>query len=65
MIDAIVEEFRAVRQQHAALYNNDLDAICAALRAEEAASDIKYVRGKGNAEQKTDSKIFAQSLVVS
>jgi hypothetical protein len=48
MIDAIVEEFRAVRQQHASLYNNDLDAICTALRAEEAVSDTKYVRGKRN-----------------
>ena len=45
MIDPIVEEFRAYRQAHAAQYNNDLDAICEALRAEEAASGARFVRG--------------------
>ena len=48
MIDLIVEEFRAYRQAHAAQYNNDLDAICEALRAEEAVSGAKFVRGKLN-----------------
>ena len=46
MIDLIVEEFRAYRQSHAAQYNNDLDAICEALRAEEAVSGAKFVRGR-------------------
>ena len=46
MIDPIVEEFRAYRQAHAAQYNNDLDAICEALRAEEAVSGADFVRGQ-------------------
>ena len=46
MIDLIVGEFRARRQAHAAQYNNDLDAICEALRAEEAVSEAKFVNGK-------------------
>lgn len=48
MIDPIVEEFRAYRQAHAAQYNNDLDAICEALRAEELVSESKFVRGETN-----------------
>ena len=56
MIDLIVEEFRAYRQAHAAQYNNDLDAICEALRAEEAVSEAKFVSGK--AQQSKHENVF-------
>ncbi len=60
MIDLIVEEFRAYRQAHAAQYNNDLDAICAALRAEEAVSDAKFVRGRAKPIDPIERQNFAQ-----
>ena len=36
--DPIVEEVRRVREDHAAKYGYDLDAICEALRKEQQAS---------------------------
>ena len=36
--DPIVEEVRRLRQAHAARYNNDLAAICEALKARERSS---------------------------
>ena len=38
MNDPIVEEVRRLRQAHAARYNNDLAAICEALKARELSS---------------------------
>ncbi len=41
MDDPIVEEVRKHRQAHAAKYNNDLKAICAALKIREQQSSCK------------------------
>lgn len=41
--DPIVEEVRRVREQHAAKYRYDLDAICKALKQEERQSGRKTV----------------------
>jgi hypothetical protein len=41
--DPIVAEIRRRRQEHAARYGNDLAAICAALREQEAKSSRKVV----------------------
>ena len=43
MDDLIVEETRKHRQAHAAKYNNDLTAICAALKIHEQQSSRKVV----------------------
>jgi hypothetical protein len=42
--DPIVEEVRRVRQGHAAMFNYDLDAIYADIKARQEASGRKYVR---------------------
>ncbi len=36
--DPIVEEIHEIRRKHAASFNNDLDAICASLRKDQATS---------------------------
>lgn len=43
MDDPIVEEVRKHRQAHAAKYNNDLKAICEALKIREQQSSRKVV----------------------
>ena len=43
MNDPIIEEVRLHRQAHAALYNNDLSAICKALQNREQTSGRKVV----------------------
>ena len=43
MNDPIVEEVRRYREAHAARYNNDLGAICKALKDREKASSRKLV----------------------
>jgi hypothetical protein len=42
--DPIVEEVRRVREQHAAKFGYDLDAIVRDLRKNEKSGDWKYVR---------------------
>lgn len=42
-VDPIVEEVRRIRQEHAARFNYDLDAICRDLQAQEKASGRTYV----------------------
>ena len=42
--DLIVEEIRKIREEHAAHYNNDLHAICEAIREEERKSGRTFVR---------------------
>jgi hypothetical protein len=42
--DPIVEEVRRIRQEHAAMFNYDLDAIFADIKARQEASGRKYVR---------------------
>ena len=42
--DAIVEEVRAIRDEHARTYHYDLRAIFEALKEEERRSDRKIVR---------------------
>lgn len=54
--DPIVEEIRRYRQEHAAKYDNDLEKICAALRAQQAKSGKTVVsRGPRPILQKTGS----------
>ncbi len=43
MNDPIIEEVRLHRQAHAALYNNDLSAICKALQNREQTSGRRVV----------------------
>lgn len=43
MNDPVIEEVRRYRQLHAARYNNDLAAICAALKVREQSSDRAVV----------------------
>ncbi|MBI1813745.1 MAG: hypothetical protein HYR72_02070 [Deltaproteobacteria bacterium] len=47
--DPIVEEVRKVRQQHAAKFNNDIDAIVADLREQEKKSRRRLVNLKPKA----------------
>ena len=42
--DPIVEEIHKIREEHAARYNNDLHAICEAIREEERTSGRTFVR---------------------
>lgn len=44
--DPIVEEVRKFRKMHAAKYNNDLVAICKALKIREKQSNRKVVNRK-------------------
>lgn len=41
--DAIVEEIRTYRAEHAARYGNDLEKICEALRQQEKKSKKEFV----------------------
>ena len=41
--DEIVEEVRRIRHEHAARFNNDLDAICADIRKRQQESGRKVV----------------------
>jgi hypothetical protein len=43
MSDPIVDEVRRMRDEHAAHFNYDLDAIFAELQEEERASGLKFV----------------------
>jgi len=42
--DPVVEEVRKVRDEHAARFNYDLDAIYQDLKEKQRASGIRYVR---------------------
>ena len=42
--DPIIEELHRIREEYAASFNYDLDAIVADLRAKQAKSDRKVVR---------------------
>jgi hypothetical protein len=41
--DPIVEEMRRIKEQHAAKYNYDIDAMVEALRAEQKRTGVKVV----------------------
>jgi len=54
MRDAVVEEVRRIREEHAANFNYDVDAIYADLKRLEAESELRHVSlGRSRLSQRT------------
>ncbi len=59
MNDPIVEEIHKYREELAARFNYEMDAICEYFRQQQAASDRPVWQGPGSTTEKSDEKSVA------